>query len=103
MKLFENIAMTRRSPKGYVSLMAASILYSLNIMTIFDQLDISVYLNRLRRAIMGWLVDYNVIGPFMFGGSHENQWKGKLELEVKYLTINFYTVTANNALHADLG
>ena len=67
--------------------MAASILYSLNIMMIFDQLDISVYMNRLRRAIMGWLVDFNVIGPFMFGGSHDN-WKGKLELEVKNLTIN---------------
>lgn len=85
-KLLENIVVAKRSPSKYISLLAASVLYSLNIMMILDQHnsgDISEYLKRLRRAIMEWLVDFNVIGPFMFGGSHENNWKGKLELEVK--------------------
>ena len=84
-KLLKNILVTKRTPSRYISLLAASILYSLYVMMILDQQsgDVSGYLNRLRRMIQEWLVDFNVIGPFAFGGSHENNWKGKMELEVK--------------------
>ena len=85
-KLLKNILVTKRNPSRFISLLAASILYSLYIMMILDQQsggDVSEYLNRLRRMIQEWLVDFNVIGPFAFGGSHENNWKGKMELEVK--------------------
>ena len=86
-KLLENILVTKRSPSRYISLLAASALYSLYIMMILDQQqsgeDVSEYLNRLRRMIKEWLVDFNVIGPFAFGGSYENNWKGRMELEVK--------------------
>lgn len=86
-KLLENILVTKRSPsKYYILLLAASVMYSLHVMIILDQQssgDVSQYLNRIKRVVFEWLVNYDVIGPFMFGGSHEHDWKGKTELEVK--------------------
>ena len=85
-KLLENILMTKRSPGRYISLLAASVMYSLHVMVILDQQssgDVSEYLNRIKRVVFEWLVNYDVIGPFMFGGSHQHIWKGKTELEVK--------------------
>ena len=89
-KLFENITMVKRHSSKYMSLLAASALYSLNIIMILDQQgseDISwheQYLSRFSKAIKQWIADLRVIGPFNFGGSDEHSWKGKQELEVKY-------------------
>jgi type III secretory pathway component EscR len=86
-KLLQNILAIKRIPSRYhISLLAASVMYSLYIMVILDQQksgDVSEYLNRLKRVIFEWLVNYDVIGHYMFGGSHEHNWKGKTELEVK--------------------